>query len=126
MSVIESDYVSQAERVIRGLPKDKKGKFDLTTSQLRGLLSLTAQLYDEASLDTRPELSDSLQDKVQYLRVRFVYQAGRERSVKSFVEQAKLLEAIREIGSSREKLLKFCHYMEALVAYKKFLDPKDS
>lgn len=42
MSVIQDDYVKQAE-VIRGLPKKKNG-FELTTTQLRVLLSLTAQL----------------------------------------------------------------------------------
>lgn len=40
MSVIQDDYVKQAE-VIRGLPKKKNG-FELTTTQLRVLLSLTA------------------------------------------------------------------------------------
>lgn len=37
MSVIQDDYVKQAE-VIRGLPKKKNG-FELTTTQLRVLLS---------------------------------------------------------------------------------------
>ena len=125
MTVIDDDYVKQAERVISGLPKNRFGDFDLTTTQLRILLSLTAQLFDETQQSTAPTLPRPLQEKVQYLRVRFVYQSGREPKVKAFVQNAKLLEALEDIGDSRDKLLQFCRYMEALVAYKKFLDPKD-
>jgi CRISPR-associated protein Csm2 len=125
MTVIQDDYVKQAERVISGLPKNRFGDFELTTTQLRVLLSLTAQLFDEAQQSTEPTLPPLLQDKVQYLRVRFVYQSGREPKVKTFVENAKLLDALEEIGDRRDKLLRFCRYMEALVAYKKYLDPKD-
>jgi CRISPR-associated protein Csm2 len=125
MTVIDDDYVTQAERVITGLPKNRFGDFELTTTQLRVLLSLTAQLFDETQQSAEATLPRGLQDKVQYLRVRFVYQSGREPKVKAFVQQAKLLEALEEIGDSRDELLRFCRYMEALVAYKKFLDPKD-
>jgi CRISPR-associated protein Csm2 len=45
--------------------------------------------------------------------------------VKAFVQRAKLLEALAEVGNSRKKLIEFCRYMEALAAYKKYLDPKD-
>ena len=125
MTVIDDDYVKQAERVISGLPKNRFGDFELTTTQLRILLSLTAQLFDETQQSTEPTLPRPLQEKVQYLRVRFVYQSGRDPKVKAFVQNAKLLEALEDIGDSRDKLLQFCRYMEALVAYKKFLDPKD-
>jgi len=131
MPAILEDYVSQAEKVIAGLPRKKDrdrrptDEFELTTTQLRGILSLTAQLYDEAEGHVGETLPASLMEKVQYLRVRLVYQAGREQSVKAFVEQAHLLEALKEVGESRDKLLRFCRYLEALVAYKKFLDPKD-
>lgn len=125
MPVIEKDYVTQAERVIAGLPKKQGGDFALTTTQLRGLLSLTSQLFDEAELNIDPELSEALMDKVQYLRIRIVYQSGRVPEVKGFVKNARLLEALAEIGNSRDGLLRFCRYMEALAAYKKYLDPKD-
>jgi CRISPR-associated protein Csm2 len=125
MAAIDKDYVNQAEQVIKGLPKKRDDSFELTTTQLRVLLSLTAQLFDEAEAHVSPTLSASLQDKVQYLRVRFVYQAGREPAVKAFITRAKLLDALADIGDSRDNLLKFCRYMEALVAYKKFYDPKD-
>lgn len=125
MPMIQEEYVDQAKKVIEELPKNKNGDFLLTTNQLRNLLSLTAQIFDEAETDSSPKIAPSLKDKVQYLRVRFIYQAGREPSVHAFVQKAKLLEALAEVGDSRDKLITFCRYMEALVAYKKYLDPKD-
>lgn len=125
MSAIESDYVKQAERCIQALSKDQRDRFFLTTSQLRNLMSLTAQIYDEAQYQTSEKIDKQLMDKVQYLRVRFVYQAGRERPVRELVDKGMLLVALSEIGDSREKLLQFCRYMEALVAYKKYHDRDD-
>jgi CRISPR-associated protein Csm2 len=128
MPAIREDYVAQAEAAIKALKtQDRQGrdKFDLTTSQLRNLLSLTAQIFDEAEAVQGDEIPQALQDKVQYLRVRFIYQAGREPAVKKLLQQAKLLEALAEIGDSRDELIRFCRYMEALAAYKKFLDPQD-
>jgi CRISPR-associated protein Csm2 len=128
MPAIETDYVAQAKRVMESLrPTDREGreKGGLTTSQIRNLLSLTSQIFDEAEGVSGDVIPQGLLDKVQYLRVRFVYQAGREPAVSAFVQEAKLLSALEEIKTSREKLIEFCRYMEALVAYKKYLDPND-
>lgn len=45
--------------------------------------------------------------------------------IEAIIGCAKLLEALEGIGDSRDGLLRFCRYMEALAAYKKYLDPKD-
>ena len=55
-----------------------------------------------------------------------VYDAGRERDVKDFVEQAKLLEYLKGVGDSREEMIRFAHYMEALVAYHRYLGGRDN
>lgn len=129
MGAISEDYVDQARQVIEGLAEKesegRRARWRFSTTQLRVLLSLTAQLYEDAEGATGPTLSQDLRDKVQYLRVRFVYQAGREPGVRRFIEEAKLLSALKEIGDSRVQLIKFCRYMEALVAYKKYLDTGD-
>ena len=54
-----------------------------------------------------------------------VYEAGRETAVKKFVEEAQLIEQIDKIKTDRKRLILFCHYMEALVAYRKFLGGRD-
>jgi CRISPR-associated protein, csm2 family len=54
-----------------------------------------------------------------------IYEAGREPSVKKFVEEAQIIEQIDKIKADKDKLILFCLYMEALVAYRKYLGGKD-
>lgn len=54
-----------------------------------------------------------------------LYEAGRDKDVKYFLEVAKLVEYLKDIGTSRAKLLNYFHYMEALVAYHKFYGGKE-
>ncbi|MCL2020035.1 MAG: type III-A CRISPR-associated protein Csm2 [Oscillospiraceae bacterium] len=121
------NYVDKAEAVINELRKpDERGKTQiLTTSQIRKQLAMTAELSTLAEKETNDTLNDELQSRIEYLRVQFVYQAGREPQVKSFVEKAKILEILKDINGNREKFLVFCKYMEALVAYRKFYVKED-
>lgn len=116
----DENYVDKAERVIKGLDKDRAGRYFLTTSKIRNLLSLTSSLYDESNVKAFEELSD----KFAYLRVQFVYQAGRERAVKGLVEKAQILDILKEVKDTAS-LQRFCRYMEALVACFKFYGGKD-
>lgn len=116
----DENYVDKAERAISLLEKDNKGNYLLTTSQIRNLLSLCSSLYDRS----KERKFDELINDVSYLRVQFVYQAGREIAVKDLVEKAQILDALKEI-KDRETLQRFCRYMEALVAYFKFYGGKD-
>lgn len=121
----DENYVDKAETAIQKLRRNTKNRnnpeaFFLTTSKLRNLLSLTSTLFDESNVKEY----DALLDRIAYLRVKFVYQAGRETAVKDLVEKAQILEALKEI-KDRETLQRFCRYMEALVAYFKFYGGKD-
>ena len=53
------------------------------------------------------------------------YEAGRDLTVKDFVEEAGLLEQLKDVQSDRKKLLLFCRYMEALVAYHRYYGGRD-
>ena len=123
----DENYVDIAETAILKLERNTRNRknpeaFLLTTSKLRNLLSLTSTLFDESKVKEY----DALLDRIAYLRVQFVYQAGRDRegAVKDLVEKAQILEALKEI-KDRETLQRFCRYMEALVAYFKFYGGKD-
>ena len=123
----ETNYVDFAENVIvEGLERDRKGNFRLTNSKIRNLLSLVNNLYtDIVRLSVANErLSEAIEGKIQYLRLRFVYEAGREKSVKDFVEKADIIRHLKRI-ETRSDLLLFCRYMEALVAYHKFNGGRD-
>lgn len=73
-----------------------------------------------------PSCLPKASSKLMRLRVRMVYDAGRERDVKDFVEQAKLLEYLKGVGDSREAMIQFAHYVEALVAYHRYLGGRDN
>ena len=50
---------------------------------------------------------------------------GRETKVKTLVEKAEILHHIDDIKDSRTQFILFSRYMEALVAYRKFIGGHD-
>ena len=124
MFLTDDNYVDKAENVINSLKRIRKKNnsdtFFLTTSKIRKLLSLTSTLYDESIVREY----DDLKDKIAYLKVQYIYQAGKEPSVKDLVIKGEIIEALNEI-KDRESLQRFCRYMEALVAYFKFYEGEE-
>lgn len=123
----QTNYVDLAEKVIvKDLERDKRGNFRLTNSKIRNLLSLVNNLYTDVARTggSDEKLSETIEGKIQYIRLRFVYEAGREKSVKDFVEKADIIKHLQRI-ETRSNLLLFCRYMEALVAYHKFNGGRD-
>ena len=120
--ITEENYVGKAESVITALIGRKEL---LTTSKIRKLLAILSEIYTDARHDGKRELSDEIKSRIQYFKMRFVYEAGREKTVKAFWEAAQIEKQIDKIGNSKKELILFCHYMEALVAYRKFLGGKD-
>ena len=127
----QTNYVDLAEKVIvKEIVRNPKrhNSIVLTTSKIRNLLSLTNTLYNDVIHLTNEILSEEILGKIQYLRLRVVYEAGRdtdrEKSVKDFVEKADIIKHLQRI-ETRSDLLLFCRYMEALVAYHKFNGGRD-
>lgn len=117
-------YVSQAEEVINSLKNPKTGRIALTTNKIRSLLSLVNELYGMARSDISPQLNEAVKSHIQYVKMHLVYEAGRENTVKDFLEKSGLLDYLDCIGSDREALMLVCRYTEALVAYHKFYSPE--
>ena len=131
-SINEATYVDKAEKVIRRLmvTRDKRTGRPVkivTTSKIRNLLAMTADIYNQLLREKGDKIPESCMKRIEYLRIRFIYEAGRDtdHSVKAFVEVSGILDALKEIGNSREKYLLFSRYMEALVAFRKYLGGKD-
>ena len=126
MAILTDDnYVDKAEKVIKSLNRNTRNfrnpdVFLLNTTQIRNLLNLTSNLFDESRIREYKELAD----KIAYLRVQFVYQSGRETAVKDLVKKAEILDILKEINN-KESLQRFCRYMEALVAYFRFYGGED-
>ena len=125
----EDNYVDLAEKAIKELKekKDRRGR-DIplvTTSKIRNLLAMAASIYNDVMICQTEELSKEIIGRINYMKIRFIYEAGREPKVKDLVLAAKIREHIDEIGNSRKQYILFSRYMEALVAYRKFYGGED-
>ena len=120
-------YVEDAEKVFkdRYSTRDKK----ITTSKIRGLLSGMSDIYNDVVRVEGEELPQDIVDRIQYLKVQFVYEYGRDDkkdgSVRRFINESKILNKIDQIGTSKKKFIEMERYMEALVAYHRFYGGKD-
>ena len=133
----QKDYVKCAEDVIKYLEKEefsvitnpknsKRGSKDtLTTSAIRNILSSTSDMV-------RSQGPEAVRDKLAYLKVKLIYQSGRNAAVKRFVKVSKLIQALDLLeekyyqkSEEKDKIILFCRYMEALVAYFKYYGGKD-
>ena len=120
-------YVEDAEKVFKDWysTRDKK----ITTAKIRGLLSGMSDIYNDVVRVEGEELPHDIVDRIQYLKVQFVYEYGRDDkkdgSVRRFINESKILNKIDQIGTSKKKFIEMERYMEALVAYHRFYGGKD-
>lgn len=123
MKLNNDNYVEEAERVILVLKQktDKRGNPSVvTTSKLRNLLAMTADIYNEVVNEKEERLPEEITSRINYLKVRFIYEAGRERKVGELVEEGDIIGHLNDIKGSREQYICFSRYMEALVAFRKY------
>lgn len=129
MKLTEDNYTELAEKVIVKLSQEKRPNGKpvqmVTTSKIRNLLAMTADIYNDVVNSQDEKLSTDIVGRIKYMKIRFVYEAGRQAEVKKLVEQAGLLKHLDDIGNSRKQYILFSRYMEALVAYRKFYGGKD-
>lgn len=127
MQITEQNYVEMAEKAILSL-KDKKERQRMSvvsTSKLRNLLSMSADIYNEVMNQTNEQLSEEIRSRIEYLRVRFLYEAGREPSVKNLINEAGIMDVLKNAGAGKKNYILFNRYMEALVAFRKYHIEKD-
>lgn len=113
--------------------KDKRGRekvllFNgLTTSKLRNLMEQVNRLYTIAFNSTEDKLSESFIDELEYLKIKFYYEAGREKSVDEFLKKTLMFPIIDRVikKESKKFFLDYCKYFEALVAYAKYYQKED-
>ena len=103
MRINEKNYVDKAEKVISDLAEESKvknrGRVNIvTTSKLRNLLAMTADIYNQVLLYPSERLDDELLGRIEYLRVRVMYECGRdnEHKVEKFIKKAEIIECLKE------------------------------
>lgn len=126
----EQNYVDTAEAAILALREQEKNdrRRDgslLTTTKLRNLLGMTMDIYQMVMAGQEEKLDEEACSRIEYLRVRFLYEAGREEAVRRLVKEAGVLDILKSVGRSRSAYLKFCRYMEALVAFHRYYGGAD-
>lgn len=131
-TINEINYVDKAEKAILSLrdkaEQQQRGRGEpkiVTTSKIRNLLAMTADIYNQVMICQNDKLSDDLKGRIEYLRVRFMYECGREPLVKNFVKEADVLPILKEINGSKKNYILFSRYMEALIAFHKYYGGKD-
>ena len=114
MRINEKNYVDKAEKVISDLAEESKvknrGRVNIvTTSKLRNLLAMTADIYNQVLLYPSERLDDEMLGRIEYLRVRVMYECGRdnEHKVEKFIKKAEIIECLKEIGASKKNYLLF-------------------
>ena len=130
MRINDNNCVDKAENVIKnlvkGARKNFKGEPDIvTTSKIRNLLAMNADIYNQVLTKSSEKLDDEICGRIEYLRVRFMYECGREPKVKEFVQQAEILEILKEIKQRKKNYLLFSRYMEELIAFHKYYGGKE-
>ena len=123
-SINESNYVEVAEAKIKELQKSKtspNGRTSIvSTSKIRGLLSMVSDIYNDVLNETGELLNSDIVARINYMKVHFYYEAGREKLVKEFLETAEIFPLIEAIRGKRSGFILFSRYMEALVAFRKY------
>ena len=118
---LPEDFVAAAENVIC----EGNWSSGITTSKIRRLFSLLTDIYNNENRNSGETLAQASIDQLRLAQIRLLYEAGRDPKVKAFLQKARLVEYLKDIGSSRTKMLRYFHYMEALVACHKFYGGKE-
>ena len=130
---VPENYVDEAERIMRALISSGT---TVTTSKIRNLLSLVTDIYNDESIRTEDKLKQDSVVKLNLMRVRVAYEYGRDNGesvgkdkvypMREFITQAHLREYLKGISTDRADLIRFAHYMEALVAFHRYLGGKEN
>lgn len=130
---VPENYVDEAERIMRALISSGT---TITTSKIRNLLSLVTDIYNKENTSTEDKLQSDSVVKLNLMRVRVAYEYGRDNGesvgkdkvypMKEFITQAHLREYLKGISTDRADLIRFAHYMEALVAFHRYLGGKEN
>ena len=129
MLIDENNYVDKAEAAILSLKelKDKNNRpvTLVTTSKIRNLLAMVSDVYNEVLNLSEDKLPQNIIGKINYMKIRFYYEAGREEKVKKLLDTTEVFKIMGQIGNSRKNYILFSRYMEALVAFRKYYGGKD-
>ena len=96
-------------------------KKKITTSKIRNILAMAADIYNDIKRDKSESISEENRKRLEYLRVRMIYEAGRDpKGVQEFLIESDLCNELKKVNGKKTKYVDFYHYLEALVAFHKY------
>ena len=118
-------FVDQAEKLMKYYYEENRDhkKSKITSTKIRKLFGLFTDIYNEVKREDATELKPEYLQSLSTARIRLVYECGRsgkDKDVNTFVTDAKILEYMKQIGTSRAEFMRFHQYFEALVAYHRY------
>ena len=129
---LPEDYVDLAEKHMRQYMDRLAWNRRISTTKIRNLLGLLTDCYQSENRTTAEKIALESAEALDALHVRMINEIGRDKSnsnnnVGPFVRETELLQYLAGVRGSRNRkaLLRFYHYMEALVAYHKYMGGKE-
>ena len=102
----------------------------ITSSKIRSLYGMLCDIIADENDRNGNTLENDTLAALKLLRVRIIYDMGRDESVKLFMKNTHLIAYLYDIENmkspSREKFDLFCKYFEALVAFHRYMNPKEN
>lgn len=131
--IIDLAYAHEVVKKNMNVKKSSNGKEEfvlfggLTTSKLRNLMENVNRLHTMIFNSNTDKLSEQFLDELEYLKVKFYYEAGREATVNTFISKTFMIPIIDRVIKKQSKryFLDYCKYFEALVAYAKYYQKED-
>lgn len=119
----KNTYVEDAMRCFDNI----NPKSIITSSKLRSLYSMLCDIITNDSDNRTEKISDDCLSAMRLMRVHIIYDMGRDEKVRGFVESSHLIAYLVYIEKSRSRsdFDVFCKYFEALVAFHRYLFPKE-
>lgn len=130
------DPVKEGEKLVLKM-KEKEERY-FTTTQLRKIHSYASivnkkiQIEESKCKSNGYKISEELQNDVQYIKLKLIYQMGRDEAVKKWfgsevikgIKGIGLEKIIADIGDDKEKFDRFYRLLESIIAYKKYFMPE--
>ncbi len=119
----EETYADKALEVLKNIKPYEM----ISKAKIRSIYSILCDIIaDEAGNSDNRILSKSVA-ALKLFRIHMIYDAGRDKNVKRFISETGVVGYLRDVEESagKEKFNLYCKYFEALIAYHRFLNPKN-
>ena len=124
----ETNYVDAALKSFAYFDDSRYKNKKITSSKLRSLYSMLCDIIKDENDKTGTQISSGCSAALKLLKIRIIYDMGRDEAVKIFIENTNLIAYLVHVekNKKRDDFKLYCKYFEALVAFHRYLNPKEN